>query len=1292
LQDGKNALHHAAAEGQERAIEWLITKGFAVDSLTPKGLTAFHLAAFKGHKGAAQLLAAAGCDTLLTDATGRTALHLGCMSGAVELVSWLVTDAGCSLEETTSEGLSAVHFAAMSGSLGCLEWLLMEAGASAECATHAGTTPLHLAAMKGHTETVQWLLAPPPEGPGLSVATKDLKKRTALHLAVVNSFPDTVRFLLDAGGDPSAADATGKSAISLSAGIMASGPPAGGPAEHVRDLITAASSPPPPVLAPAVLTLSTAGELGLLGGGGEAEEGEVQDSQLARLPEPGYGVGATRAWVRWEAPETPPAGKPALEYSLQWAGRMQARMGIGWTDATLLLEGQPPASSTPATYACVSGLPPSSSVSIRVRARNALGWGAYGKAEEISTGKEEGEGAAVGAGSAEAAAPTPIEPAVVVPLLSTSICEAATRGDIGALEAAEVVGEDVRGGIDERGRSVAHHAASGGSLSAFRWALGRGIPVDGRDKVGATPLLLATVGGFLPIVKAAVAGGAALEGADSSGYTALHYAALKGRPAIFKWLCEAGADPASRTVKGLSPRAVLEGRLAPPAPPTPPLTKEEAAGAGYMLSVLAAAESVPAAPPAPTLAGASRYGLLVELSPAKPVAGTPAPFTFELQYGRKGAMGIYSFFTALSDTLPTGVSIHKEGPAPPVIVSVPGLQPDGKYAAQVRARNARGWGPWSARSADMATLGSGDKGSPRPELMAAANATQVAAAFIATELAGGAGAKGVPGALSPALYFRPSEILADPVTVDAVPRPAIPTASASASAASAEAGPEDERWAGAGSVVRAGAAGRLPSLPAEAGGALVKDMRARLVALPAGSSFLAVPATAAYPAALLLDGEGGLANPAAVFVDAAVAAATGGRTRTIAWLLGSSEDAPDMGSPPAADSSAPSPPLPPAQAAALVALNAAACARDPDGRGLMHAAAMGGHVGTLRFVAAGLGEGEGGRARLAATLSASLSASGTSPTHLAAYSGQTDALGWLLALAGGSSAGGEGGERLAVAASSAAASAPDAKGWQPAHYAAAGGSVAALTLLGDMGADLAAEDAGGRTPAHLAAAGNAPLSLAFVASASGAAALARPDAGGMSPLHYAAAAGAGLAAAYLLAEGAGLGSSVDGAGRSVLSLASSSPVAILIAAWDGAVRVFSTPPVGLATARGGGGEVVVSWAAGRAALHALLGGPASHAVAEEVLGTILAASDAWMGATGLTLEWAGHRAGLSPEAVFLAASAGVGGRSGSVPLAAAGAMEGERRTERVAIPVQGPLYLRLRHGSAGVWSGIVALA
>ena len=218
-----------------------------------------------------------------------------------------------------------------------------------------------------------------------------------------------------------------------------------------------------------------------------------------------------------------------------------------------------------------------------------------------------------------------------------------------------------------------HHAANSGQVGSLLWLLTAltssgdapttPVSLDTRDALGATPLLLAVVGGHLAVVKALCARGASLNTPDSKGYSPLHYAALKSRPYIFRWLLEAGADPAARTLDGKTVRLTVEGMAAPPPSSStaaaPSAAPSSTTLADELRSYLGNAECLPLAPPPPTYLMSTNTTISLALPLPKWAPGSPLPYGYEVQIAlRSGFTAALSIaWNTVVEVAPTGVNI-----------------------------------------------------------------------------------------------------------------------------------------------------------------------------------------------------------------------------------------------------------------------------------------------------------------------------------------------------------------------------------------------------------------------------------------------------------------------------------------------------------------------------------------------------------------------------------------------------------------------------------------------------------
>jgi hypothetical protein len=283
------------------------------------------------------------------------------------------------------------------------------------------------------------------------------------------------------------------------------------------------------------------------------DEADMGATSEVLLPPPGYGAASSSVFLRWDCPPLPPAGHAPVEFQVQ----QSAKWALGWVDSTLTTvasAGAAPASasSTAQPRACVSGLQPATVYTFRVRSRNSNGWGPWSaKSEEFATtaavvAPPPAPTAAASQQQQQPAAPPapPVEPPPAPTTLTQAAMDAAATGNLTALraiydapaaaqpESAEATasaaeapaepspaadaagsttatsaseesaqllphqGNDLLRVIDPtHWRTVLHFAAHSGHAAVVNWAVTMGAQLEARDRVGATPLLLAVVGG-----------------------------------------------------------------------------------------------------------------------------------------------------------------------------------------------------------------------------------------------------------------------------------------------------------------------------------------------------------------------------------------------------------------------------------------------------------------------------------------------------------------------------------------------------------------------------------------------------------------------------------------------------------------------------------------------------------------------------------------------------------------------------------------------------------------------------
>jgi len=92
---------------------------------------------------------------------------------------------------------------------------------------------------------------------------------------------------------------------------------------------------------------------------------------------------------------------------------------------------------------------------------------------------------------------------------------------------------------DAEGSTLLMLAARGGHVPVVSYLISQKASVNAKNKFGDTALMAAALGGHVEAAKVLIANGAEING---SGWTPLHYAAFQGRPAMVRFLLEAGAN------------------------------------------------------------------------------------------------------------------------------------------------------------------------------------------------------------------------------------------------------------------------------------------------------------------------------------------------------------------------------------------------------------------------------------------------------------------------------------------------------------------------------------------------------------------------------------------------------------------------------------------------------------------------------------------------------------------------------------------------------------------------------
>ena len=96
------------------------------------------------------------------------------------------------------------------------------------------------------------------------------------------------------------------------------------------------------------------------------------------------------------------------------------------------------------------------------------------------------------------------------------------------------------------------HAARHGLLGAAQECLDHGVPIDGTNEAGYTPLMLAVLGRHVATAELLLRRGASIAAHDRRGNRPLHLASLQRAPGVVRLLLDAGAERHARNHDGMT--------------------------------------------------------------------------------------------------------------------------------------------------------------------------------------------------------------------------------------------------------------------------------------------------------------------------------------------------------------------------------------------------------------------------------------------------------------------------------------------------------------------------------------------------------------------------------------------------------------------------------------------------------------------------------------------------------------------------------------------------------------------
>uniref|UniRef100_UPI00398F7E32 ankyrin repeat domain-containing protein 16 isoform X2 n=1 Tax=Pristiophorus japonicus TaxID=55135 RepID=UPI00398F7E32 len=207
--DYKRPLHEAASLGHQECLRYLISQGARVDCLKKADWTPLMMACTRKNLGVIKDLIESGASLTLKNKDGWNGFHIACREGTPEIIQYLLEVSPGIWDVESKIKRTPLHTAAMHGRFEAAELLLERCGYKPDAKDSCGVTPFMDAVQNGHIEIARLLLERHREGHagtietlltlGADVHAKDVKGRSALHMACAGQHAKCIRVLLDAG-------------------------------------------------------------------------------------------------------------------------------------------------------------------------------------------------------------------------------------------------------------------------------------------------------------------------------------------------------------------------------------------------------------------------------------------------------------------------------------------------------------------------------------------------------------------------------------------------------------------------------------------------------------------------------------------------------------------------------------------------------------------------------------------------------------------------------------------------------------------------------------------------------------------------------------------------------------------------------------------------------------------------------------------------------------------------------------------------------------------------------------
>ncbi|XP_061186539.1 putative ankyrin repeat protein RF_0381 [Saccostrea echinata] len=195
-ENGWNALHFAAMDGNVSCLTFLLERGMLENRTTNSKLNILHIACFSRQEEMCQYILSKFPDIIHFEAEGGwSAAHCAALGGNVKILR-LLTQKGVLTDQTTDDGFTILHIACESGRFEMAQYILSEYPGMMHQVSKNGSTAAHDSTIGGHLDVLQLLLQN-----GLNPNHFTNNKLNILHIAclkarfkifqyVLSNFPD----------------------------------------------------------------------------------------------------------------------------------------------------------------------------------------------------------------------------------------------------------------------------------------------------------------------------------------------------------------------------------------------------------------------------------------------------------------------------------------------------------------------------------------------------------------------------------------------------------------------------------------------------------------------------------------------------------------------------------------------------------------------------------------------------------------------------------------------------------------------------------------------------------------------------------------------------------------------------------------------------------------------------------------------------------------------------------------------------------------------------------------------